>query len=149
MNKSFATPLTPISWGELIDKITILEIKQIKIKSLNAQSNITKELGYLNDIIKNNIGLVELINEIKQKLMNVNMELWQVEEDIRNKELKQEFDNVFIELARKVYRLNDERAMVKKQINKLLSSELTEEKRKRFILDLQDERTIGDTFYQF
>jgi len=128
MNKSFATPLTPISWGELIDKITILEIKQIKIKSLNAQSNITKELGYLNDIIKNNIGLVELINEIKQKLMNVNMELWQVEEDIRNKELKQEFDNVFIELARKVYRLNDERAMVKKQINKLLSSELTEEK---------------------
>ena len=60
--------------------------------------------------------------------MNLNMELWQVEDDIRNKELKQDFDNVFIELAQKVYRLNDERAMVKKQINKLLNSELTEEK---------------------
>jgi hypothetical protein len=128
MKKSFATPLTPISWGELIDKMTILEIKLIKIKSLDAQSNIKKELGYLNEIIKNNIGVNELIKEIKLKLLDVNMQLWLVEDDIRNKELKQEFDKDFIELARRVYKLNDERAKIKKQISKMLNSELIEEK---------------------
>ena len=128
MNKSFTTPLIPISWGELIDKITILEIKQLNIKSLNAKSNIEKELGYLNDIVKDNEGLAEFVKEIKKQLLNVNMQLWQVEDDIRSKELKQEFDTVFIGLARSVYRLNDDRAKLKKQINKLLNSELTEEK---------------------
>lgn len=128
MNKSFTTPLIPISWGELIDKITILEIKQLNIKSLNAQSNIEKELDYLYDIVKNNEGLAEFVKEIKKQLLNVNMQLWQVEDDIRSKELKQEFDTVFIGLARSVYRLNDDRARLKKQINKLLNSELTEEK---------------------
>jgi len=128
MKKSFATPLTPISWGELIDKMTILEIKLIKIKSLDAQSNIKKELGYLNEIIKNNNGVNELIKEIKLKLLDVNMQLWLVEDDIRNKELKQEFDKDFIELARRVYKLNDERAKIKKQISKVLNSELIEEK---------------------
>jgi hypothetical protein len=128
MNKSFTTPLIPISWGELIDKITILEIKQLNIKSLNAQSNIEKELGYLNAIVKDNEGLAEFVKEIKKQLLNVNMQLWQVEDDIRSKELKQEFDTVFIGLARSVYRLNDDRAKLKKQINKLLNSELTEEK---------------------
>jgi hypothetical protein len=128
MNKSFTTPLIPISWGELIDKITILEIKQLNIKSINAQSNIEKELGYLNDIVKDKEGLAEFVKEIKKQLLNVNMQLWQVEDDIRSKELKQEFDTVFIGLARSVYRLNDDRAKLKKQINKLLNSELTEEK---------------------
>lgn len=128
MNKSFTTPLIPISWGELIDKITILEIKQLNIKSLNAQSNIEKELDYLYDIVKDNEGLAEFVKEIKKQLLNVNMQLWQVEDDIRSKELKQEFDTVFIGLARSVYRLNDDRARLKKQINKLLNSELTEEK---------------------
>jgi len=128
MNKSVTTPLIPISWGELIDKITILEIKQLNIKSPNAQSNIEKELGYLNEIVEDNGGLAELVKEIKEQLLNVNMQLWQVEDDIRNKELKQEFDTVFIGLARSVYKLNDDRAKIKKQINKLLNSELTEEK---------------------
>lgn len=128
MNKLVTTPLIPISWGELIDKITILEIKQLNIKSPNAQSNIEKELGYLNEIVKYNGGLAELVKEIKKQLLNVNMQLWQVEDDIRNKELTQEFDTVFIGLARSVYRLNDDRAKIKKQINKLLNSELTEEK---------------------
>jgi hypothetical protein len=128
MNKSFTTPLIPISLGELIDKITILEIKQLKIKSPNAQSNIEKELGYLNEIVRDKEGLAELVKETKKQLLNVNMQLWQVEEDIRDKELKQEFDIVFIELARNVYRLNDDRAKIKKQINNLLNSELSEEK---------------------
>ena len=127
MNKKFATPLTPISWGELIDKITILEIKQINIKSTSALSNINKELGYLSEIVKNS-GVSELITELKQQLLDVNKRLWQVEDEIRDKELKQEFDIVFIELARKVYRLNDERAKLKKDINQVLKSELVEEK---------------------
>ena len=128
MKKIFATPLTPISWGELIDKITILEIKQVNIKSASALININKELGYLNEIVKNNTGLAELIKDLKLELLDVNKRLWQVEDDIRDKELKQDFDIGFIELARRVYRLNDERAKLKKSINQVLNSELVEEK---------------------
>jgi hypothetical protein len=128
MNKTFATPLTPISWGELIDKITILEIKKVNIKSSTALTNINKEMGYLNAVITNNTGVAELTTDLKQRLLDVNKELWQVEDDIREKELKQEFDTVFIDLARRVYRLNDERAKLKKLINQSLNSELFEEK---------------------
>ena len=128
MKKTFSTPLIPISWGELIDKITILKIKQINIKSLTASTNINKELVYLSDIVENNKGVSELIKDFKKQLLDVNKRLWRVEDDIRDKELKQEFDSGFIELARRVYRLNDERAKLKKSINKVLESELVEEK---------------------
>jgi hypothetical protein len=128
MNRTFVTPLTPISWGELIDKITILEIKQNNIKSVSALLNINKELGYLSNIVENSGGVTELIMELKQQLFGVNKILWCVEDDIREKELKQEFDSIFIELARKVYRLNDERAKLKKSINQILKSEIVEEK---------------------
>ena len=128
MNRTFVTPLTPISWGELIDKITILEIKQNNIKSVSALLNINKELGYLRNIVENSGGVTELIMELKQQLFGVNKILWCVEDDIREKELKQEFDSIFIELARKVYRLNDERAKLKKSINQILKSEIVEEK---------------------
>ena len=128
MKKTFATPLIPISWGELIDKITILEIKQTYIKSPIALTNINKELSYLNEIVENSTGVAELISDLKQQLLDVNKRLWQVEDDIRDKELKQDFDIGFIELARRVYRLNDERAKLKKSINQVLNSELIEEK---------------------
>ena len=128
MKKNFATPLIPISWGELIDKITILEIKQTYIKSPIALTNINKELSYLNEIVENSTGVAELISDLKQQLLDVNKRLWQVEDDIRDKELKQDFDIGFIELARRVYRLNDERAKLKKSINQVLNSELIEEK---------------------
>jgi len=128
MKKTFATPLTPISWGELIDKITILEIKKVNIKSSTALTNINKEIGYLNEVITNNTGVAELTTDLKQRLLDVNKGLWQVEDDIREKELKREFDTVFIDLARRVYRLNDERAKLKKLINQSLNSELFEEK---------------------
>ena len=128
MKKTFSTPLIPISWGELIDKITILEIKQTRIKSPTALTNINKELGYLNDILQNNTGVSELVKDFNQLLLDVNKRLWQVEDDIRDKELKQEFDSGFIELARRVYVLNDERAKLKKSINQALDSELVEEK---------------------
>lgn len=128
MIKTFSTPLIPISWGELIDKITILEIKQTHIKSPTALTNINKELGYLNDILQINTGVSMLIKDFNQQLLDVNKRLWQVEDDIRDKELKQEFDSGFIELARRVYVLNDERAKLKKLINQALDSELVEEK---------------------
>ena len=128
MKKTFSTPLIPISWGELIDKITILEIKQAHIKSPTALTNVNKELGYLNEIVENSTGVAELISDLKQQLLDVNKRLWQVEDDIRDKELKQDFDIGFIELARRVYRLNDERAKLKKSINQVLNSELIEEK---------------------
>ena len=128
MIKILTAPLIPISWGELIDKITILEIKQINITSVSALSNINKELDFLNQILNKNHDINELIKLLKQQLLDINKCLWDVEDDIREKDLKQEFDQNFIELARRVYRLNDERAKLKKSINQILNSELVEEK---------------------
>jgi predicted nucleic acid-binding Zn-ribbon protein len=128
MSKILTAPLTTISWGELIDKITILEIKQINITSATALGNVNKELDYLNDILNNNSEIIERISNLKEQLLVINKSLWQIEDDIREKDLKQEFDNTFIELARKVYRLNDQRANLKKSINQVLNSELLEEK---------------------
>jgi len=128
MKTIFETPLIPISWGEFIDKLTILEIKRANIKSKTALKNIHKEIGYLEEILKNNNELEKMVIDLKQELLKVNKDLWQVEDDIRDKELRQEFDSSFIILARKVYRFNDERASIKKSINKVLNSELVEEK---------------------
>ena len=128
MNNKFQTPLVPISWGELIDKITILEIKEVKITSNNALDNIRKELGFLSDIVSNSKGVYDAISLLKNELKEVNLNLWQVEDEIRDKEYSQEFDEEFIRLARSVYRLNDDRANLKKRINETLFSELKEEK---------------------
>ena len=127
MNSKMKTPYIPISWGELIDKITILEIKELKISAKNAQENIKKELVYLLDIVNSNNLPIE-VQSLKNELKNVNLKLWDVEDSIREKELAREFDEVFIELARSVYRLNDARAKTKQSINLSLSSELIEEK---------------------
>ena len=127
MNSKMKTPYIPISWGELIDKITILEIKELKISAKNAQENIKKELVYLSDIVNSNNLPIE-VQSLKNELKNVNIKLWDVEDSIREKELAGEFDEVFIELARSVYRLNDARAKTKQSINLSLSSELIEEK---------------------
>jgi predicted nucleic acid-binding Zn-ribbon protein len=128
MNNKFQTPLVPISWGELIDKITILEIKKVKITSNNALDNIRKELGFLSDIVRNSTGVYDAISLLKNELKEVNLNLWQVEDEIRDKEYSKEFDEEFISLARSVYRLNDDRANLKKKINETLFSELKEEK---------------------
>ena len=128
MNNKFQTPLVPISWGELIDKITILEIKEVKITSNNALDNIRKELGFLSNIVSNSKGVYDAISLLKNELKEVNLNLWQVEDEIRDKEYSQEFDEQFIRLARSVYRLNDDRANLKKKINETLFSELKEEK---------------------
>ena len=128
MNNKFQTPLVPISWGELIDKITILEIKEVKITTNNALDNIRKELVFLSDIASNSKGVYDVISLLKNELKEVNLKLWQVEDEIREKEYSKEFDEEFINLARSVYRLNDDRANLKKQINETLFSELKEEK---------------------
>lgn len=128
MNNKFQTPLVPISWGELIDKITILEIKEVKITSNNALDNIRKELVFLSDIVDKSKGVYDAISLLKNELKEVNLKLWQVEDEIREKEYSKEFDEEFINLARSVYRLNDDRANLKKNINEALFSELKEEK---------------------
>ena len=127
MQIKLATPFVPISWGELLDKITILEIKELKISAIIAKENIRKELKYLLDIA-NLSNMSEEVQALKTELKNVNLNLWDVIDCIIDKELAGEFDKVFIELARSVYRLNDVRAKIKQSINSILRSELVEEK---------------------
>jgi hypothetical protein len=117
----------PISNGELLDKFSILELKYNKILDSNKINNIKNELSYLKNISYNIIksyNIVNLYNELKQ----VNERLWNIEDNIRIKESKQEFDNEFIELARNVYKTNDQRANIKKLINEISYSEIIEEK---------------------
>ena len=140
MQIKLVTPFIPISWGELLDKITILEIKDLKISATNAKENIRKELKYLSDIA-NLSNMPEEVQSLKTELKNVNLNLWDVEDSIRDKELAGEFDKVFIELARSVYRLNDVRAKKKQLINSILCSELVEEKSYK---DFQLQGNCGD-----
>jgi hypothetical protein len=115
-----------ISVGELVDKITILEIKTKKIKDQNKLKNVKTELNILNDYFEQikNDELAKLKNDLK----NVNMKLWQIEDDIRICEKNQNFDQNFIELARSVYITNDLRFDIKNSINQLFSSEIKEVK---------------------
>ena len=115
----------PISLGELIDKITILEIKKEKIKGKQLQ-NIIKEYTSLNKILKENNLKIEdrLVNNLKI----INNSLWDIEDQIRKKEKYKEYDKDFIELARSVYKKNDTRASIKKEINRKYNSEIIEEK---------------------
>lgn len=111
----------PISVGELIDKITILEIKAF----LSDNEYVHKELEELNQI-KSTIS--QYILEYEIQLKKINETLWKIEDDIRQKEKNQEFDDDFIELARSVYINNDERARIKKQINEVTNSTFKEVK---------------------
>ena len=123
--KDLSSILAPVSLGELIDKITILEIKQIHMNGVKLK-NIDKELKLLKNIIQDkNLKIdIGLINNLKR----VNKNLWKIEDTIRLKESNQEFDKEFIELARSVYKENDKRASLKKEINQKYNSELVEEK---------------------
>ena len=124
-DKSLSSIFAPISIGELIDKITILEIKQVYMNGIKLK-NINKEVKLLKDILQEkNLEInVDLINNLKE----VNKKLWEIEDNIRIKERNQEFDNEFIQLARSVYKENDRRASIKKEINQKYNSELIEEK---------------------
>jgi hypothetical protein len=120
----------PISLGELIDKITILEIKAINISDLGKLKNVTHELSVLNakiDQLLDAQGKTKLA-PLKQALKDINQELWIIEDDIRDCEYVKDFSDKFIQLARAVYVTNDKRATVKKDINLAFGSELIEEK---------------------
>ena len=118
----------PVSVGELIDKITILEIKNKKITDSYKLSNIKYELKLLNSFVRKNKLNTKLIRDLKAKLLSVNSKLWIVEDKLRTHEHKNKFDKDFISLARKVYFLNDKRSVIKKDINVSVGSMIIEEK---------------------
>ena len=120
--------LIPISPGELLDKITILEIKFERIDSAEKKSNVKEELRLLNKVwIDSGIEDNDLL-AMRKELKTINNSLWDIEDDIRQEERDKRFSDRFIELARSVYVTNDERANIKKRINVHLKSEIVEEK---------------------
>ena len=121
-------PQIPISWGELLDKITILQIKLVKLRSKSALDNVDNELGQLDAIFSHDLSNNANLNDRVIELKSINQKLWDIEDRIRDKERNKCFDEEFIQLARSVYFTNDERSRIKKQINDILGSELIEEK---------------------
>ena len=118
---------TPISLGELVDKISILIIKQKNITDETKLDHVKKELDFLQKTLMNYVQQEE-INNFLENLININSKLWNIEDDIRECERKKLFDQSFIDLARSVYFTNDERAKVKNDINRTFGSELVEVK---------------------
>lgn len=121
-------PAVPTSWGEVIDKITILEIKKQNIVAQAALQNVERELSLLSSLVGGVVAEDPALVEMKQELLEINSRLWTIEDRIREKESDRSFDAEFIELARSVYRTNDQRAAVKRRINLHLASDIVEEK---------------------
>ena len=124
MEKIFAE----ISAGELVDKITILEIKKAKISNEKKLEDIKKELESLNQTFKEFIPNDSVIKNHMDQLKNINSKLWDIEDGKRELEKKQDFSEKFVELARSVYKFNDQRAKIKSEINKTLGSNIKEVK---------------------
>ena len=120
--------LAEISAGELFDKITILEIKKEKIKKKEKLADVEKELNSLNDTVKKFIHEQGNISKHINDLKEINLKLWDIEDSKRAAEKEKKFDEKFIELARNVYKLNDERAKIKLAINTALGSNIKEVK---------------------
>ena len=120
--------LAEISAGELIDKITILEIKKEKISNKEKLMEVDKELVSLNETLKKSINDESKILSFKNDLKNINLKLWDIEDGKRSAEKNNQFDEKFIELARSVYKFNDERAKIKLAINNALGSNIKEVK---------------------
>jgi hypothetical protein len=116
-----------VSHGEIVDKLTILQIKKENITDPIKLDNIVKEYDYLLSIVENDLNISTLSPEYLE-LLSINKELWVIEDDIRDKERIKEFDEDFIKLARSVYYTNDVRAKIKKEINLKYSSGFVEEK---------------------
>ena len=128
MNTKLDKILAEISAGELIDKITILEIKKVKIVNKDKLIEIEKELLSLNETVKKFIPDHSKISKFKDNLKVINLKLWDIEDAKRSAEKNNEFGEKFIELARKVYKFNDERAKIKLAINNALGSNIKEVK---------------------
>ena len=128
MDKKMDKILAEISAGELIDKITILEIKKEKISNKEKILEVNKELISLNETLKKSINDESKILSFKNDLKNINLKLWDIEDGKRLAEKNNLFDEKFIELARSVYKFNDERAKIKLAINNALGSNIKEVK---------------------
>ena len=120
--------LTEISAGELLDKISILEIKLDKIKDKESLVEINKEYESLNKTKNSNLNLTEDLKNLINKLKEINMKLWTIEDEKRTCEKNKDFGKKFIELARQVYFNNDKRAKIKSKINEILGSNIKEVK---------------------
>jgi len=116
-----------VSHGEIVDKLTILQIKKENITDSTKLDNIIKEYDYLLSVVENNLKISTESSEYLE-LLSINKELWVIEDDIREKERQKEFDEDFIKLARAVYYTNDVRAKIKKEINLKYGSGFVEEK---------------------
>ncbi len=128
MNTKLSKILAEISAGELIDKITILEIKKVKITNKNKLADVEKELLSLNETLIKFIPNNAKISKFKDDLKDINLKLWNIENDKRLAEKNKVFDKKFIELARNVYKSNDQRAKIKLEINNVLGSNIKEVK---------------------
>ena len=124
MNTKLDKILAEISAGELVDKITILEIKKNKISDENKLKEIDKELNSLNNTMDKFILEKSKILTFKDQLKEINLKLWDIEDGKRTAEKNNDFGKIFIELARNVYRFNDERAKIKLKINEILGSNI-------------------------
>ena len=122
------SPQVPISWGELFDKITILQIKLENLTSKNALENVEQELIKLQSILTQNGPKTMETIQLEGELRQINQQLWGIEDKIRDKERNNAFDDEFIQYARSVYITNDERSRIKRKINDLFGSEFVEEK---------------------
>jgi hypothetical protein len=122
------TPSVPVSWGELLDKITILEIKSERLRDPVALANSAHELALLRSVLAEVAEAPPVLAALREELIAVNRRLWDIEDDLRRKEATKTFDAEFIELARAVYRNNDQRSRIKRAINELLGSGIVEEK---------------------
>jgi hypothetical protein len=120
-------PRAPISWGELLDKISILEIKIARLPTAQARANTGKELAMLREIAAPVLAHPE-VAPLAAQLKTLNEALWDIEDRIRDHERASDFGEDFITLARSVYQTNDQRGAVKRQINLVLGSALIEEK---------------------
>ena len=122
------SPQVPISWGELFDKITILQIKLENITSKDALENVEREFKRLQAIFIKYFPKNTEAKQLEEELKQINQQHWDIEDKIRDKERNRSFDDEFIQLARDVYVTNDERSRIKRKINDMFGSELVEEK---------------------
>ncbi len=120
--------LTPVSIGELIDKITILEIKAERIDDAAKLANVRTELDGLLPLFARQRASQPALDALKQTLKTINERMWDIQDQLRDKEAAQQFDDAFVQLARGVYRTNGERVQVKNEINRVAGSALVEEK---------------------
>ena len=123
-----ADPIVPVSWGELLDKVAILEIRRLRLRAPEAVANAERELAALGPALARLESAPADLTELRAALAAVNQRLWTIEDRIRERDAAGDFGLEFVALARSVYRENDERGRIKRAINLLLGSGLVEEK---------------------